>query len=141
MALGGMTPLQRGTPAIIHMKGCVFVPDEPANVSSSLNHMRTQGQAWACPTPSPVTLIHQWFGSWSSWWKNVHILRTIILICNFSCICLYCCCGICLQCSQRATQGAASVLMDSLPKDRCGRGRCVRRVKRLSEEWSVGGGH
>lgn len=43
--------------------------------------------------------------------KKELIWGIIALICVFSCIYLYCCCGICLQCSQIATEGDTSTLM------------------------------
>lgn len=43
----------------------------------------------------------------------------IVLFCIFSCMSLYCCYGICLQCSQTATKGAATMLVKPLA-DRSG---------------------
>lgn len=56
-----------------------------------------------------------WFGSWDPWRKKLWlILGNIILICVFSYMCLYCGCGICLQCSQGAAKQAISMLMKPL---------------------------
>ena len=43
--------------------------------------------------------------------KLLLILRIIIFICVFSCMCLYCCWGVYLQCSQRATNRATSMVL------------------------------
>lgn len=87
-------------------------------VSSSQNHTRTQVNALSDPTSSLGDWIDEWFGSWGAWvgereWGGGLLILVIILI-FFSCICLYYCCGFCLQCSQRADKWAPSVLMNLL---------------------------
>ena len=41
---------------------------------------------------------------------GIKIFRNIF-ICVFSCTCLYCYCGICLQCMQIAAKGVAAILV------------------------------
>ena len=49
----------------------MFIPDESANVSSLLNHVRTHVIALSDQTPSLGRLTNQWFRSWDSQWKKV----------------------------------------------------------------------
>ena len=115
MALNTFTALQSGASTIIQTERCVFVPSESAHVSSLLNHMRTQVNALSDPTSSLGDLINRWFRSWGFWWKKLLLIsRIIILICVFSCMCLYCCCRICHQGSQIAVKQATSMLLKHL---------------------------
>lgn len=66
---------------------------------------------WSHPQPRG---LNQWFSSWCSWWRKLLPVWGIILICVFSCTCLYCCCDICLRYSQRAIRRAPSKLVTSL---------------------------
>lgn len=87
-------------------------------VSSSISHKRAQVISLNDPTPSPGSLINQWFRSRGSWWKKLLLILGItILISVFSCMYLYGCCGICPQCSQTDAQGATSMLVT--PPDEC----------------------
>lgn len=57
--------------------------------------LRTQVNALSDTTPSLGDLTNRWFRSWGSWWKMPSlILEIIVLICVFSCMCFYFCCGI-----------------------------------------------
>lgn len=80
----------------------MLLPNESAQVSSSLNYMRTQVK-----TLSDLTwgdLVNQWFRPWGSWWKELLLIWGITLICVFSCTYLYCYCCICLHCIQTAAK-------------------------------------
>ena len=114
---------------IIQTECCVFIPDESANVSSLLNHLRTQVNL-SDPTPVLGDLVNQGFGSRGSLWIKFLLILGIILVCIFSCMCPYCCCGICLQCSQTTAKEATSMLekllADHSGHTACGRGGHVR---------------
>lgn len=71
MALDVIAASQGGTCAVIQTGCCVFIPDESANVSSLLNHVRTQVIALSDQTPSLGRLTNQWFRSWDSQWKKI----------------------------------------------------------------------
>lgn len=102
MALDIITASWGGTCAVIQTECFVFIADESANVPSLSKHMRIQVNALNSAIPSLPDLI-KWFISWGSWWKKLLIiLGLLISVCVFSYMCLYCCCGICLQCSQIA---------------------------------------
>ena len=73
MALDSITDSQGGTYAITQTECCMFIPDESTNVSSLLNHMRTQVNALS-DAISLGDLVNQCFGSWGSWWeKNCYL--------------------------------------------------------------------
>lgn len=115
MALDIITASEGGIYAIIQAECCMFTSDEFVNVSSLLNHMRTQVNALNEPISSLCDLVNQWFGSWGSWWKKLLlILRIIVCICVLSCMRLYSCCGIYLQCSQTAAKRATSMVIKPL---------------------------
>ena len=63
MALDIITVFQGGTCAIIQTECSVFLPDESANVSSSLKYIRTQVNTLIESTLSLEDLINRWFGS------------------------------------------------------------------------------
>lgn len=52
MALDMINALQLGICAIVQTKSCVFIPEESVDVSSLLNHMRTQVNSLSDPTHS-----------------------------------------------------------------------------------------
>ena len=81
MALAVITASPKGTCAIIQTECCVFIPDDSANVSFLLNHMRTQVNTLSGPTPSFEDLINQWYGSWGLMEKVVTDFGIIVLIC------------------------------------------------------------
>lgn len=79
----------------------MFISHESASKSSLLNYLRTLSYL----SPSLGNLIHQWFGSWGPWRKNMLlILKIVILICVFSCMSLYCCWDMCFQSRQIADE-------------------------------------
>lgn len=66
-------------------------------------------------TPHLGDLVNQWFRSESSWWKKLSlILGTTVLTYDFSCMCLYDCCDIFLQCSLWCTKWATLMLVKCL---------------------------
>lgn len=60
-----------GTYAIIQTEWCVFIPDESANVSSLLSHMRRQVKVLSYLTSS-LAALNQWFRSWALGGKNCY---------------------------------------------------------------------
>ena len=120
MALDFITASQGGPGAITQTECCVFTPDKSANVSFLLNHIRTQVNDWSDLTSSLWDLINLWFRSWGCLWKKLsRILGIIVLIYVFPRMHLHCCCGIFLQGSQVAAEGATSTLVKPLA-DRSG---------------------
>lgn len=72
------------------------------------------------------------------------LILGFILIYVFSCMCLYCCCGTHLQCSQIAAKQATSMLLKHLAMlsghivEEAG---ACKMVRASHEGWSVGGGN
>lgn len=110
--LGHYECLTGGTCAIIWRECCVFLSDESVNVSPVSNHMRTFVKSLGHLTSSlmGVSKLMVWIMGLLVE-KLFLILGIIILICVFSCMCLHFCSGLCVQCSQRATKGATSMLI------------------------------
>ena len=65
MTLNIITAWQGGT--IIQSVVDTYIPDESAEVSSLLNHMKTEVNVLTDLTLSPGDLINQWFRSEGSW--------------------------------------------------------------------------
>lgn len=95
---------------------------------------------WSHPQPRG---LNQWFSSWCSWWRKLLPVWGIILICVFSCTCLYCCCDICLRYSQRAIRRAPSKLWHLLLTTQgiLRKRRACEIVRAGHKGCSVGGGH
>ena len=65
-----------------------------------------------------------------------------IILIFFSCMCFYCCCGICLQCSQTAAKQATFMLVKLfLTSQGMSRKGPCKIIRASQEGWSVGGGH
>lgn len=143
MALGIFAASQGDICAIIQTECYVFIPDESANVSCLLITWGHNWTPWVIPTPSLED--SNWFRSQNSWWtKLLPMLGIIVLACIFSGMCLYCCCCICLQCSQIATKWVTSKLVKSLADSHQGtlREQRVCEIVRAGQEGhSIGGGH
>ena len=100
--------------AIIQTEFSVFRPDESANASSLLNHMRIHMNALSILSPS-LGVLNQYFRLWGFWWKKLLLtLGNIFWICAFSCMYLCYCSIVCLQCRQRAFKWATSILVTPL---------------------------
>ena len=84
MALDIISASQGGTCAIIQIECCVLIPDEPADVSSLLNHMRTQVNILSDLFLKLGDLINQWFRSQGGHFMEKAVLGIIIPICVFS---------------------------------------------------------
>lgn len=107
-----------GTCTIIQTKCCGLVlfflmPGESASNFSLLVHMKAQVNTLSDPTPSLDNLLAHWSGCTLG--ENLLLILGLLLLSSFffffrlfSCMCLYCCCGLCLQCSQLATKQATS---------------------------------
>ena len=91
----------------------MLMPDEFAKVSFLLNHVRMQVNTLCDPNPRLEALVVQIMGLLMGK-KMLLIFGTIILLCVFSCMCLYCCYGVCFQCSQTATKPSTSMLVKPL---------------------------
>ena len=63
MALNIITASQGGTCVIIQRVVDTYIPDESAEVSSLLNHIKTEVNVLTDLTLSPGDLINQWFRS------------------------------------------------------------------------------
>jgi len=82
MALNIITASQGGTCVIIQRVVDTYIPDESAEVSSLLNHIKTEVNVLTDLTLSPGDLINQWFRSEGSWWKKISLL-ILGIISNF----------------------------------------------------------
>lgn len=104
-----------GTCAIIQTKCCIFIPDKSANISSLLAHMKTQVKALSNLAPSLGDQPTHWFGSGGEeGWKKLLLILGLLLLMFFSCMYMYCCSEVCLQCGHLVTKQATSLLLKPL---------------------------
>ena len=87
-----------------------FIPDESANASSLLIHT-SEHLEWSNPLLRGLTFSGSDYGALGGGKKGY---SSGIIICLFSCICLYYYRGICLQCSLTATKWTISMLIKPL---------------------------
>lgn len=65
----------------------MFIPGEPANEPSLLNHMGIPVNALSGLSPSSGDFLSQWMGLWDSGWKKMPlILRIGVMNCVFTCM-------------------------------------------------------
>lgn len=134
MALNFIAASKGGTCDIIQTGCCMFIPDESANMSSLLHHIRIPWVIWSQTKRFNNKLVVQISGSW---WKKLLIIWGITdLICIFCCVSFYCCFGIWVQCVQTATKQATSMLVKPLAD--CPRHLEVRKnAGARNKKWSV----
>ena len=97
MALDMLTAVQGGTCAPIKVERHVYIPDNAHNISSTTASLRTHIQAIDALSPE---LVSAWIQSCPSTQQKASFgILAFLLLLEFSCCTLYCCCGLWSQCS------------------------------------------